>query len=341
MYKFTHINALYQVARYVRTVNKGFDNEQFVVPSPVVYRGSVKLHGTNAGVQCTDDGLVAQSRNRILTLDDDNMDFAKFVHTNVTTEAIREIEAGIRDAAKLDGDTRIVLYGEWCGPGIQNGVALTKLPERQWVLFAVKAVQGDQSRYIDALPTLRGIYESAGVHSVHDVGTWRLQVDFNDKDSMETALAEAEKYAEMVEQLCPWGQRFGIEGMGEGIVWVPIAKHWGNSDLFFKTKGDKHKEVKKAKRNKPSIDPEIVNSVNQFVDFAVTDVRLEKGLDYLREMGKDVDMKFTGDFLKWIGADVKRECEADLEASELEWKQVSKAVNTRALQFFKDKARNL
>ena len=67
----------------------------------------------------------------------------------------------------------------------------------------------------------------------------------------------------------------------------------------------------------------------------MTEGRLEQGLEYLAEMGHAVEMRSTGQFLQWVGRDVKRECRAELEASELEWKQVAKAVNRKALEFFK------
>ena len=197
-----------------------------------------------------------------------------------------------------------------------------------------------ESRYIDAVPRLANKYEASSIHSVLDVGSWRLQINFNDLRGLELAASEAEKYTQMVEDKCLWAARFGIEGLGEGIVWIPIGQHWGNSDLFFKTKGEKHQEVTKTKK-KSTIDPEVISSVNGFVEFAVTDNRLQKGIDYLVEMGKAVDMKSAGEFLKWVGNDVKRECGLELEDNELEWKQVAKAVNNRALVFFKARAMSL
>jgi hypothetical protein len=104
--------------------------------------------------------------------------------------------------------------------------------------------------------------------------------------------------------------------------------------LFFKTKGEKHKKVKST-REKPSIDPEVMQGITEFVEFAVTEGRLEQGLDVLKEQGRDIEMRSMGPFLKWVASDVARECAAELEASKLEWAQVQGAVQVKAREFFK------
>lgn len=78
-----------------------------------------KLDGTNAAVIITEDGEVgAQSRNRLITPEDDNYGFARWVSDN---------EAAL--AATLGPGYH---YGEWWGQGIQRGYGLT---ERRFSLF--------------------------------------------------------------------------------------------------------------------------------------------------------------------------------------------------------------
>jgi len=81
-----------------------------------------KLHGSNAQVVVyEEDGvkkIKAGSRNRFLTLEDDNFGFARFVHDN--SEALIEL---------LGVGTH---YGEWVGPGINSGCGLK---EKTLVLF--------------------------------------------------------------------------------------------------------------------------------------------------------------------------------------------------------------
>lgn len=71
-----------------------------------------KLHGTNAQIYITKDRVVAGSRTRYLTPEDDNYGFAKWVLSR---------EGELFD---LLGPGRH--FGEWCGPGINNGEGLTQ-----------------------------------------------------------------------------------------------------------------------------------------------------------------------------------------------------------------------
>jgi len=324
MEKFTHIDQFYQVVKLSR--NRVFGD--------IDYRGSVKLHGSNAGVICTKEKLIPQSRNRQLSILKDNMGFASFALKRESQ--IRNIEQKIRKSANLDSNSPLALYGEFIGSGIQNGVAVSKFSERQWVLFAVKA---PEKGYIDELFPFEDEFSEFSMYSVFDVPTWKINLDFNDKDDLEEKSKVIEIYTQKVEELCPWGNKFGISGMGEGIVWVPTGNRWGDTRLFFKTKGLKHKVVKKANRNKSIIDPEIIENSNKFVEYAVTENRLNQGIDYLKEMDYSIEMKSTGHFLKWIANDIMRECKQELVENDLSWKQVAKQVNERARIFFVSKAK--
>lgn len=78
-----------------------------------------KIDGTNACVVISDDGLEigAQSRSRLITPEDDNCGFAKWVHEN-------------RDELMRLGPGHH--FGEWWGAGIQRRYGLT---EKRFSLF--------------------------------------------------------------------------------------------------------------------------------------------------------------------------------------------------------------
>lgn len=79
-----------------------------------------KIDGTNAAVIISEEGLTisAQSRTRIITPDDDNFGFARWVHENA------------------DGLTQLLgpgrHFGEWWGQGIQRKYGLA---EKRFSLF--------------------------------------------------------------------------------------------------------------------------------------------------------------------------------------------------------------
>lgn len=78
-----------------------------------------KLDGTNAAVFINEDGTLGhiQSRSRIITPEDDNYGFAKYVHANKST--FESLGAGLH-------------FGEWWGQGIQRGYNMT---EKRFSLF--------------------------------------------------------------------------------------------------------------------------------------------------------------------------------------------------------------
>nr|WSW58484.1 RNA ligase family protein [Streptomyces sp. NBC_00998] len=70
-----------------------------------------KLDGTNAGIHVDEAGRVAaQSRNRLITPENDNAGFARWVHENAA------------DLAYILGPG--LHFGEWWGRGIQRGYGL-------------------------------------------------------------------------------------------------------------------------------------------------------------------------------------------------------------------------
>lgn len=103
-----------------------------------------KLDGSNGCIVITEDNIYAQSRNRILTLDSDNYEFARFVEEQKLE--LREIlGTGFH-------------YGEWYGCGIGTKYGMT---ERRFALFDVHRWKDNPNlpNRIDVVPVLYdGIY---------------------------------------------------------------------------------------------------------------------------------------------------------------------------------------
>jgi hypothetical protein len=115
-----------------------------------------KLDGTNAQVFISEEGIIyAGSRNRWLTLENDNYGFARWVEENKTS--LLALGPGRH-------------YGEWWGSGIQRGYGLEK-GEKRFSLFNVHRWSGDERpACCSVVPTL---YQGAFV-----------------TDAVETALAD-------------------------------------------------------------------------------------------------------------------------------------------------------
>lgn len=279
-------------------------------PFPVIeYRAKVKLHGTNCAVQLTEGGPVAQSRNLILTSAQDHKGFATWV------AARADFWSGVAKG--------LVVFGEWCGPGVEKGMAISQAPSKLFAVFAIRA--GEKMIYepteIEALLPNR----PTDVHVLPWEGE-PITIDFGSREAIERIAQQLNDRVDAVEREDPWCKRvLGVSGLGEGLVFYPSPF---DQTLMFKAKGDKHRT---AGKKAVQVDATAASSIDDFVALVVTDARLRQGLD---AVGGQFDAKKTGAFLGWISADVKKESVAELEASGLTWAQVEKAVQQRARKWF-------
>lgn len=125
-----------------------------------------------------------------------------------------------------------------------------------------------------------------------------------------------------------------ISLIGEGIVWVATI---GDDHMRFKVKGEKHgNKGKKSNREKKvaTIAPEVMASMKDFVEYAVTEGRLNQGLQEVFGINGTLERKKIGEFLKWINKDILKEESDTLVANNLEFKQVSGMISNKAKTWF-------
>lgn len=335
-YTRTHIPfpSIDQFRNVVKLVRERSTHDGIPLPT-LTFTGSVKLHGTNAGVAFNPDGdIYAQSRTAIITPDADNAGFARYVADNNET-FVRLYQ----DAQPLfDASQTLVVYGEWCGGNIQKGVAINGLP-KMFVVFAIRAKEGDKPSKWFTPEEIRLLFPSSRVgadsslYCIYDYPSHSIDIDFSRPEESQNKLAEL---TNAVEQECPVGKAFGVSGVGEGIVWWARPSHSFNTeDLVFKVKGEKHSETKV--KTLAAVDLEKINSIRELVDNIVTPHRLEKKLQDLRDqLGAAPDIKSTGAFLKIVGTDVHKEEADTIEASGLDNKDIMSAVSRVARQWYMD-----
>jgi hypothetical protein len=131
-----------------------------------------------------------------------------------------------------------------------------------------------------------------------------------------------------VETECPVGKHFGVSGVGEGIVWTCVT----DPTLKFKVKGEKH-SVSRVKTI-AAVDVEELENVNSFVEYALTESRLEQGFNWLTENGYELTTKSTGPFLKWINGDIVKEESDVLVKNQLDMKRVGSKLSEKARFWF-------
>lgn len=312
------------------------------IPRPVIrFKGTVKLHGTNAGVvQDLRTGEIwAQSREQLITPQNDNAGFAQFVAANgIHFQSLFKVAQDLCGTLEgIEGRTHLAIFGEWCGQGIMKGVAIAQVPKR-FVIFGVRVItdheEHDKVKMKWFTPEMitemynRWLPENPPpIFQIHAFKTFTVDIDF---ERPELAQNELTQITTEVERECPVGLAFGVSGVGEGVVWkvdgpcvVPNAE-----DIIFKVKGEKHSDTKVKKL--VEVDVEKVENARAFAAATVTEHRMEKMLEKLKEQGLEVDVKNTGAFLKLVGQDVIKEELDRLTASGLEWKDVASHVNTVA-----------
>lgn len=302
-------------------------------PVPALnYRGYVKLHGTNASVvkHFGEEEFQFQSRVRILTVESDNYGFARFM-TRIGKDGLEALFAQIQMISMQKDyptDDTISIYGEWCGKGIQSGVAIADV-DKMFVIFGIRIgtdedAGGHPIGWVDMNDFADVELPDERVFNVAQFPSWDLSIDFADPKS---STEKMESLTTDVENECPVGKHFGVSGIGEGIVWVPVTSCFRNPKYWFKVKGSKHKE--NNKRKETEIDYERIDNINGIVDEFLNEARLERGISYLNEAGKSLDRKSTGDFVKWVSADIQKDAMEDIIAADLEPKAIGKAASKR------------
>lgn len=262
-------------------------------------RGTVKLHGTHGDIcKNVKTGEVwCQSRNRILTVKEDNYGFAKYV-SKLNTELLFDC---ILEKSPKVPEEEIVVAGEWCGASIQSKVALAQLPEC-FVMYGVK-VDGE---WMDSAIFKDIEIQQSRFYNVYHPSMPVYDVKL-DKEDVETCRNRLIDLTAKVEDECPFGKRFGVDGLGEGIVWV-MEDQPGNKSFWFKTKGDKHATSKvKTLRPRSKEELERLKQVKEFAAAAVTENRLMQALEFLHEQRMEVSLKSMAAFLKWVKDDVVKE----------------------------------
>jgi len=339
--KWPSIEAFHHVCKSVdisfNKLNREFKVYNDALEGEISYKPKIKLHGTNAGITINGNGdLFIQKRNGCINVQNDNLGFASWVTKNKDIWISK---------SKFDGVTNITIFGEWCGPGIQKGVAINKIDNK---IFAIFAVQINDKILIDPTDIEQEIGKLPENTYILPWMTNRLfNLNFIDKSNLQNFSNVASDLVKDIDNCDPWVKDvFNVEGVGEGLVWYPVNflnKGLIDRDLLslyiFKTKGEKHQIIKSKKL--VFIDPKIAKSINEFVDMVVTEPRLEQGVRETNNGELEFNIKKIGPFIGWMCKDINKECSLELEEGNLDWKLVSKAIASKSRNWFLKKEKCL
>lgn len=299
----------------------------------LTYVGTVKLHGTNASIVFySEDDFVIQSKERIITPENDNANFAKWCLSRNINDLLNQVK-WVCEQHEVNFEFPVEIAGEFAGRGIQKGVAIAEtLPFL--AIFGVAV--GRKKSGMNWLPVTYTVgmgLPQDRIYSIFDFGCWYLDIPFHEPEAVQNGLASLTK---SVEDNCPAGKFFNVKDntVGEGIVWKPVNEDLASdSGTWFKIKGEKH-SVSKVK-TLAQVNPEKLKSIQDFVEYAVTENRMQQGLS---EVG--LDQSKVREFLSWISRDIFKEESDVLGANDLIMKDVAKLVSNKARAWYLNKLNN-
>ena len=290
------------------------------------YKAKIKIHGTNAGIIINKDNIFPMSRSQIISVENDNQGFSNWVNSK---------EKYFMSLFKGD---QIVIFGEWCGPGIQKGVAINKIKNKVFVIFAIlksnefiyepqqiKDFLGNEFHEdIHVLPW----FDTGRIYTINWINPGNV-VDIININVLE------------VEEQDPWVKSiFDISGIGEGLVFYPMVKNYLQfKEFVFKAKGEKHAVLSKTKP--AQINATITNNIKEFSDLVLTLPRLEQGVKISNNDNLDFDMKNIGKFLKFINSDIIKECQSELIASLLNERVILKSISNNARDWYIEQSKKI
>ncbi len=225
------------------------------------YRAKIKLHGTNGAVQITPHGVFAQGRRTLLTPESDRKGFARWVAAHEAYWAALP---------------PLTVFGEWCGPGVERGMAISALDRKIFAVFALQIGRGEDATLVVDPEAIRAALPDT--HPDVYVLPWhapaRVTLDFADPASMAADVQRINAQIAALEARDPWvAETFGVEGVGEGLVFYPEPCEAvpddpeGFARYMFKAKGDKHRTVgTRAPSGEPGsrMRPEAVSGISGF-----------------------------------------------------------------------------
>lgn len=321
--QFSHVrrNVLHKAQYRGKDENGEIIMDRTATMPTLSYEGTQKLHGTNGClVFMVNDGFYCQSRERIVSVCSDNAGFAAWANS-VSVEDWDILRAN------FPADwSKVAVYGEWAGQGIQKNVAIATLPKAFYIFAARKISEdGETEEWLD---TKNWVFPQ-GIHNIYKFPTFKIDVNF---ESPEYAVDQINKWVLEVEAQCPVGKAFGASGIGEGLVMRSVTEGYESSRYWFKCKGSLHSatHVKKL----ATVDIEKFESEQAFIAAVLDEGRLEQGFNWLAENNKQQDQTSVGDYIRWIFNDVLKESKPEMEASGIQEKDLGKLLANPAKKWY-------
>lgn len=314
----------------------------------VTLRAKIKLHGMNMAFGMDKDGVWVQSRNGKVTAENDSTGLCPMLMS--IAEESRE-----KNRTLLEEGHKIVFYGEGAGTGLQKKDAITLIGKKAFFPFLMAIVPPSFSSSEDPREVRKQVRVMtepdliatmiAVTHPNMHVMPWATEpvlMNYEDTESLQKEVDVINGLVEKIGEEDPFVKElFGVSGMGEGMVFVPVHKSGiitmeTFANLAFKSKSERHRVKISDKAAK--IIAEIPEDVKSFVEMFVTDNRMEQILT--EQFGGVPDKKQTGAFIIAVTEDVFKESIPEREAMNADEKHIRSLASKRIAGWLLDKVRS-
>lgn len=359
---FQKYNSIEQFAKTLLTIKKKItfvekDANNHIIYDPFLtdnivlkFQGTVKIHGTNAGIgyDHSSNELWFQSRNHIITPEKDNVFFATdmFPFSEQLIELHFQAKKIIDELYPKQSIKKTIFFGEWAGEKVQKGVAISKL-ERMYILYDIKVIFSDGwTKWLDWNLFKDLSNPEAKVQNILSGQVWLLDIPLNDFKKFQNQLVS---YTNDVENECPYAKKFGVSGVGEGIVWkcisinknnirdIELENTWlGDKEFVFKTKGSKHSDSKV--KTIVEIDLQLEADLEELVNIVATETRFNRGIQSMHEEFLSIEIKNIGKFYQLVITDIIKEESTRIEESgfTLKNKKLTGLISQKSAFFYKN-----
>ena len=318
MHSITKMPSIGNFRNVVKELEKLCDISK--IPTLEAY-ATVKLHGTNASLLYTikEDKIYPQKKTSIISLENDNFGFAKFVLENYECcyNIIEQIKLILNE--KMTKLENIVVFGEWAGLGIQKKVAISQLP-KTFYIFGILIIDYENNFSWLCKKSVSSIKPLKPILNLYHFETFSLTINFsNISDAHENMKIQLE----YVENEDPVAKSLGVSGIGEGLVYT--IENFMGKRIVWKIKGEKHCQTNK----KIKIDDSAINTI---VEKVLPIWRLEQGVFEIFN-NQLIEKKLYGNYLKWIVNDIIKEELDVIEKSGFKLDQIKKQINKEAINY--------
>jgi hypothetical protein len=101
---------------------------------------------------------------------------------------------------------------------------------------------------------------------------------------------------------------------------------------LIEVKGEKHSSSKV--KTLAAVDVEKLNSIKEFVDYAVSESRFNQALENIFPNNEPIDVKKMGDVIRWVVNDVIKEEMDTMVENQLEPKEINKYISSKVREMF-------